>query len=154
MNIIERFNHFTRLNPVTEFKQYCIDIDPKLKSKVRSTYIDLDTQPYVMNKEPSIPCVYKSYKDITGGNILYYNTDTSLNPFYPQVFDESDEYTINIENDPMLDTYIEYKLIPKNPLGSPQWLIDENNFRRELMSTQMIPTNQNRYTQISRDGCL
>lgn len=92
--------------------------------------------------------VYKTYKDITSGNIQYYTENRPVSQIYSTPNFSNDSVIVaNMYKDPMNSHKAQYTRIQtKNNLTNQLTFIqDTSEAREELMALQMRKMNQNVY---------
>ena len=100
--------------------------------------------------------VYKNYKDINAGQIMYYIDRSIEDTLHKPLFNNPALIDGELYTDPMSSTYPEYRRIPvsnenvlntKNRLYSDglSSLSDTNEFREDIINLQMRPQNRVNY---------
>jgi len=99
---------------------------------------------------------FKNYKDIQGGDILYYIDKRNEEPFFSPVFSESSNFntTSVMYKDPMGGLRPQYirksnnptnKITDKIDSSSLSWIQDSNEYREDLLARRIQKLNQNRW---------
>lgn len=92
--------------------------------------------------------IYKSYKDITSGNILYYTENRPVSQIYSTpVFTNDSVIVAQMYKDPMNSHKAQYQRVQtKNNLKNQLTFIqDTSEAREELIALQMRKMNENVY---------
>jgi len=109
-----------------------------------------------------------SYMNLKNGSITYYYDVQLATPFIPQLFDSSHKIIKETYIDPMGICKPHYIFVPafsrdetltqkKSCIYCPTWLRDSQSHREDLMSKQIVKTNQNNYQvnlAMSGDRCV
>lgn len=124
----------------------------------RDSGIDLSELDKVYTKEflNEYNTGFKNYKDIQGGDILYYVDKRNEQPFYSPVFSESSNFntTSFMYKDPMGGMVPQYVRKSNNPTNkitdkidssSLSWIQDSNEYREDFLSRQIQKLNKNRW---------
>ena len=97
---------------------------------------------------------YKSYSDISAGNITYYVSEKTDPPFFNPIFDNSASIKGGLYKDPMDSVKPEYHrkplihnnvLITKKNSKMLSWIRDSNEHREDIISKQMAKRNREKY---------
>ena len=99
---------------------------------------------------------FKNYKDIEGGDILYYVDKRNEEPFYSPVFSSDFNTTSVMYKDPMGGMRPQYIRHPNKDTNkitgrksfdySLSWIEDSNETREDILSRQIQKLNQNRWS--------
>ncbi len=101
---------------------------------------------------------YKNYKDVNGGQIMYYNDKSIEDAYYSPNFVDPVQIVGYAYRDPMSTIKPQYIRLPLNQQPNPvtysgcnyngcglSFISDSQEFRQDLMSKQMSKMNQQRY---------
>lgn len=98
---------------------------------------------------------YRTYSDIDAGQVLYYINKSQQDPFYYPVFSSSAQVYGNLYKDPMGSIKPEYNRVPLNHYdrfetrnnydGNLSWIADSQEYREDLMASQMSKFNQQKW---------
>ena len=99
---------------------------------------------------------YGTYSDIDAGQILYYINKSQQDPFYSSVFSNSAQVDGYLYKDPMGAIKPEYIRTPLNHHdrfesrdnydGTLSWIADSQEYRENLMASQMSKFNEQKWT--------
>ena len=100
---------------------------------------------------------YRTYSDITAGQITYYDDKSISEPFFTPLFENKARMVSTLYQDPMSAMKPQYKRIPleKNKCHDTKdrtfskglsWIQDSNETREDLMSLQMRKHNEQRWS--------
>jgi hypothetical protein len=152
-----------------------ISSDPRLIYSPYGTTMMLDTAP--MDSSIKLGDIYddprlcnygqgyRTYSDITAGQITYYIDKSIEDPLFSPNFVSSARVTGELYQDPMSALKPEYNRYPlkcNDPLTSEKqnyeyclsWMQDSTEFREDLMSLQMRKRNQERWEPRFTNNCL
>lgn len=153
-------------NSITDCKKGYISSDPRLIYSPYGTTMILDTVPMDSSiklgdiyDDPRLKNYgrdYRTYSDISAGQISYYIDKSIEEPFFSPNFISSTEVKAELYKDPMSSIKPEYNRYPlknDNPITSEKrkfdyclsWIQDSTEFREDLMSKQMSKHNEQRW---------
>lgn len=135
-------NYDGRLIDVPRGFQMVLDRPPTIGSvPLTDVYTDPTLISYGQN--------YKTYSDITAGQILYYTDDKFSNPFFNPNFTNNAKVEGEVSFNPMDGLEVNYKrtpcVKPNNKTGL-SWMNDSNYQREDIMSSQTSQIRQYDWT--------
>jgi hypothetical protein len=153
-----------------------VSSDPRLIDAVFGTTMILDTAP--MDSSIKLGDIYddprlcnygqgyRTYSDITAGDIVYYNDESIQGPFFEPNFVSTANVESYLYQDPMSALKPHYERTPlkcDNPMTNEStkfnyclsWMQDSTEHREDIMSKQLAKTNQMRYApRYFNNSCL
>jgi hypothetical protein len=137
-----------------------LSMDPRTYDSIRQQYILLDTPPLKVKNTQPLQDIYDnsnnvntgfhdSYKNIRGGNIIYYTDIDNNLPYTSPVYTIQSYMRPSVLQDPMGQTSTVYQRIPipNEVKKSSAYSFDQDQmeFREDLISLQSQRMNKNDY---------
>ena len=165
-DIPDDFNKIECPNNLIGCKTLYASTDPRLINRFTGQVLKLDRPPEDDNmKLDNISSTkyldnygkgYRSYSDITAGQVQYYIDKSIEGPFFNPLFSNSANVNSSVYKDPMGSLKPEYIRTPltcnplntlnKNYSGGLSSIQDSNEHREDLLSKQMWQSNQQKWS--------